>query len=162
MAQRKELSESEKLNIYTNWKIHGNQWVLIGRLIGRPPSTCASFIKSYNKYGKLFPKRGQPFQITKEEEESVLSIVIGNPESHLKEVSEYTNISPTQVKTILNRNGIHYYERISTPPLNNEHIQKHLILLLIYRRPGGICKGDIPIKTFSASYLKRPARDFFC
>ena len=64
MTVRKTLSEAEKLDIYANWKLYGNQWKIIGQITGHPATTCATFIKSYQKYGKLFPKRGPQHKIT--------------------------------------------------------------------------------------------------
>ena len=127
MTVRKTLSEAEKLDIYANWKLYGNQWKIIGQITGHPATTCATFIKSYQKYGKLFPKRGPQHKITEEEKQSVISIVLGNPEANLKGVSEDTNISTTQCKKILNEAGIHYYERICTPPLTPEHVRKRWV-----------------------------------
>ena len=53
--------------------------------------------------------------------------MLGNPEANLKGVSEDTNISTTQCKKILNEAGIHYYERICTPPLTPEHVRKRWV-----------------------------------
>ena len=118
-----KLSELDKMEIYASWKVHGNQWKIIGLLTGHLATTCASFIKSFEKHKSLFPKRGPPFEITKNEKDSVVSVIMGNPEYHLSDLSGDTNISPSQCKKILNDNGIYYFERVAVPPLTAEHVQ---------------------------------------
>ena len=122
------LSEDEKITIIHHYKNLGRDWKHIGELVSRPPTTVASFIKSYLKHKTISPKRGKKNELSITIIDSVISVSVGNPEAHLRDIADDTFLSHTKVKQILNKEGIRYYKRVQMPPLTAINIQKRIIL----------------------------------
>ena len=117
----RELTEEEKIQILKNHAIYGDKWTLIGRLANRAESTVRSFIKSYRKNNKLFPKRGPKFTITDEQKKDVVDITLNMPEIDLFTLEDIVGISHTSCKTILNKNNINYTQKSKITPLTDLH-----------------------------------------
>ena len=123
MATR-ELSEEEKIMILRYHAIHGDKWTLIGRLLNRPESTVRSFVKTYQRTHKLFPKRGPKFKITDEQKQEVVDITLNLPDIDLYTLEDIVGISHTSCKSILNENDINYTQKSKITPLSDIHKQK--------------------------------------
>ena len=78
------LSEDEKITIIHHYKNLGRDWKHIGELVSRPPTTVASFIKSYLKHKTISPKRGKKNELSNTIIDSVISVSVGNPEACLQ------------------------------------------------------------------------------
>ena len=91
-------------------------------MVSQPLTACQSFIKSYITHETLSPKRGAPFEISQEDKESVILVILGNPCSSLKDISSDTSISTASVKNILNEEGI--FLKFKSLHLTQTHMQK--------------------------------------
>lgn len=123
---RTPLTESEKIQIISHVKNHGNEWTKIAQNIGRPVSTVKSFYKSYLEHGTINPTRGRPTVITDEIKDAVVVFMNANLLQNLQVVANEFDIAKSSVKSILNENNIGYYKRTPISPLSQYHKNKRL------------------------------------
>lgn len=115
------LTEEEKIDILKKCDLYPRRWSIISRLTGIAPSTIKSFYLSYQKHGKMFPKRGRKQSIDPLDKQDVINYITIDPELSLNDLASMTDISKTSVYNILLENKITYHPKIAISPVTDRH-----------------------------------------
>ena len=126
MTNRSQLSESDKIEIVALYKYGTRSARKIGEILNKPKSTVFSFIKRYEKYGVLSPKRGRPTKVLPEIRAQIAQGLEGNPFLSLRDQEVNLPVGKETIRKIRHQEKFDYYEMTPVCLLTDKHIKDRL------------------------------------
>jgi transposase len=126
------LTEEDKIDILHEHR-DGTGNREIARKMGRSESTVRSFLKSYKKNRKLFPKRGRwvtNIELPKQVLDKLLEQMQNDRRFTLRAQSAQESLPVTKLWELRHNNGYHFYKEVTVSPLSDQAKQDRLAFCL--------------------------------